>query len=452
MITSLLKSKLTLDDWPDIKLNLIDQTETIEVKAHRHILANCSDFFRSMFIFNKSTTIFEMKVDNAQIMYLVIKSMYGIIEEVDCPQWYWTLEIIKCYRYLQIDIDIISKLATIQIPTEGMVMLFDVVKQFDLWSNKYIIHCLRQNSFDNITDCPIEWTKFISTGKIITLNSKNIFKIYDIFGEVKEFETEYYHPCCFDISKDRRFLVYGYISTGTDRFYTRIFDIKNHVNYKLSDVYRFQHITISPCNKKIVVVAIKNPKYIVYILKITGLTDLPINNPKCTHTEQILELDQCPIIVKFFADGKIFIGTNHNMYIFDDSILQNQIIEPEVKFTNFDVSLDSSKILGIFENCIWQWCDGFAPIIWKHTTNILKIKFVLTGYILLDDTNQIILYDGLCYSTLSEKNNRITDMQVKNNLIIITESDRISIFDIVSKTLIHQIETSSFSERKTSFL
>jgi len=210
--TSIVKLVTNLENknYTDVVLELVDQSTIIEIAAHKIILASNSDFFDTMFKFNKKT-IHKLKVCDAKCAVDIIKSFYGIKFDGNYSH---TLNMMKCRHQWMLPIDI-KLLYQIKVPHTDYDLLLDVVSMLDtdLLTDRHLSEALRMNlppKYDT-SSLPIElvteWNKYRHTIIVRTNTTIKFIGAY-LMNTIFELETRAYSPK-MTLSPDRQFVVWN---------------------------------------------------------------------------------------------------------------------------------------------------------------------------------------------------------------------------------------------------
>jgi len=154
----MIPNQIIFDAYTDIVIDLIDETVQIVLPCHRVVLASASQYFDRMFRFQPQESKFQMRVPNATIMELLIKSFYGIkIQELseyqNLSKWLIDLEMIRCQNYLLMDlktdllhrIEISSEALEAFEAFEAFELFVEIACLFDIENDHFLIHRIRQS-------------------------------------------------------------------------------------------------------------------------------------------------------------------------------------------------------------------------------------------------------------------------------------------------------------------
>jgi len=208
-----LAADLENKNYTDVVLKLVDGSTIIEFVAHKNILASNSDFFDTMFKFNKKT-IYELKVCDAKCAVDIIKSFYKIKSD---GNYLHTLNTIKCCHQWMLSIDIKS-LYQIKVPHTDYDLLLEVVSMLDvdLLTDRHLSESLRRNlppKYDTTsfpTELVSEWNMH---RYIIIVETNKIIKFIDAYLMITIFELnpviDKYQKHKYKIiqSPDRQFVI-----------------------------------------------------------------------------------------------------------------------------------------------------------------------------------------------------------------------------------------------------
>jgi len=348
-----------INEWTDVELDLIDPTEKITLRSHRIILARHSEFFRKMFIFNRSTTKFSVKVPNAPIANLIIKSMYNINTEVNGPNWLLTLETIRCCQYLMIEYDSIEKLATIRVPNDAFDLLVEVLSHYDLSKENVLARTLRNNlptEFDT-ERLPKQWLNHDNQYLIMTEGPISIDLIdLQSLKLVKKISKPNLNVIS-TVSKDGQFFVMG--SKNVNGAHLKILNImKNEWHELITDrLFTVSQIVISN-NNELIAIAYNVMYYNnIVIIKVANIDSKPIG-----------------MIIK-----NINIETTKISFI--DFVDDNKKIIAVYQFRAYVVDVETGKYFCIVNN----WADSIRYSIILPNREILWCDY---------DTIQISNFEG----------------------------------------------------------
>lgn len=181
--------------FSDVTLEIIDNSKTISIKAHKSILYTSCDYFRKLLTGFKeaNSDIVKIPTGNTDVFYDIIMSFYGINKIHDNTlDWKYFLELCKCQDFMGLKIDM-DTLVKLKVPSEGFELLLDVIDLIGY--KKKLIKLIIDNlpaEYD-LSNFPIELLNKISEmfcGYFVTFNCHNNKKTINCYNTITKKMTE----------------------------------------------------------------------------------------------------------------------------------------------------------------------------------------------------------------------------------------------------------------------
>ncbi len=137
---------LTNQIYTDLVINLIDDENIIKMHVHKLVLGTCSEYFNTLFNFdNKNKSNFNIIVDNSQIAYDVILSLYDP-DYINLKNYdlMYLLKYYKCRAFFCLENNY-NLLDDIVISSNEINILLETFYQLNILDNNQIIKTIRKN-------------------------------------------------------------------------------------------------------------------------------------------------------------------------------------------------------------------------------------------------------------------------------------------------------------------